>query len=130
MKSSETLLEILDENGASHRITSRNLRAYKGRRLRCTCGDEYEINDPPLTCKKCRSNPDVLILDKNVWWNQPALERSSVLIIGCGAVGNEVAKNLAMMGIGKLTSIDFDYLRNTTSRERFSSLQLEEGFRG
>jgi len=112
MKNDKVLLVISDENGASHRITSRNLRAYKGRELRCACGEGYEIDDPPLTCPTCQTDPEVLLLDKNIWWNQPALERSSVLIIGCGAVGNEVAKSLAMMGIGKLTLIDFDELED------------------
>ena len=110
MKSEKTILDIADENGVEHHITARNLRAYKGRELRCSCGNEYVIDNPPLTCPTCESDPEALALDPNIWWNQPALEASSVLIIGCGAVGNEVAKGLVMMGIGKVTLIDFDEL--------------------
>jgi len=119
MTKKPSILEINDENGVQHKITARNLRAYKGREIRCACGYEFEINDPPLICPvlpdsgeddKCGTTSGVLVLDKNVWWNQPALESSSVLLIGCGAVGNEVAKGLAMMGIGKFTLIDFDEL--------------------
>ncbi|MFW6161345.1 MAG: HesA/MoeB/ThiF family protein [Planctomycetota bacterium] len=36
------------------------------------------------------------------------LARSRVLIVGAGAIGNEVAKNLALVGVGHLTVVDFD----------------------
>jgi len=36
------------------------------------------------------------------------IERSRVLVVGAGAVGNEVAKNLALVGVGRLTLVDFD----------------------
>jgi len=92
MTKKPSILEINDENGVQHKITARNLRAYKGREIRCACGYEFEINDPPLICPvlpdsgeddKCGTTSGVLVLDKNVWWNQPALESSSVLLIGC-----------------------------------------------
>lgn len=36
------------------------------------------------------------------------LSRSRVLVIGCGALGNEVLKNLVLMGVGELVVVDFD----------------------
>ena len=36
------------------------------------------------------------------------IARSHVLVIGVGAVGNEVAKNLALLGVGRLTLVDAD----------------------
>jgi len=36
------------------------------------------------------------------------LRRSRVLVVGAGAVGNEVAKNLALAGVGHLTIVDPD----------------------
>ena len=36
------------------------------------------------------------------------LQRSRVLVIGAGAVGNEVAKNLALAGVGSLILVDHD----------------------
>ena len=36
------------------------------------------------------------------------IARSRVLVIGAGAIGNEVAKNLALVGVGALTIVDFD----------------------
>ena len=42
------------------------------------------------------------------WWEQQRVRSSSVMIVGAGALGNEVAKDLALMGIGKLFIVDFD----------------------
>jgi molybdopterin/thiamine biosynthesis adenylyltransferase len=39
---------------------------------------------------------------------QAKLGKSNVLIAGAGAIGNEAAKNLAMLGIRKFTVIDYD----------------------
>ncbi len=41
-------------------------------------------------------------------WDQSLIQDGSVLIVGVGALGCEVAKNLALMGIGKLVLIDND----------------------
>lgn len=42
------------------------------------------------------------------WFSQDKVYGSSVAIVGCGAVGNEVAKNLALLGVGQLDLYDFD----------------------
>ncbi len=42
------------------------------------------------------------------WWDQSLLSRSKVLVIGAGALGNEVVKNLALLGIGSLVIVDMD----------------------
>jgi adenylyltransferase/sulfurtransferase len=42
------------------------------------------------------------------WWEQDKLKTSKVLVAGAGALGNEVLKNLALLGIGNITVIDFD----------------------
>jgi molybdopterin/thiamine biosynthesis adenylyltransferase len=39
---------------------------------------------------------------------QRRIRKASVLLAGAGAIGNEVAKNLAMLGVGKLFIIDRD----------------------
>ena len=39
---------------------------------------------------------------------QNRIRNSTVLIAGAGAIGNEVAKNLAMLGVGKLLIVDRD----------------------
>ncbi len=42
------------------------------------------------------------------WWDQKRLEASTVLVAGVGALGNEIAKNLALLGIGTLVIVDLD----------------------
>ena len=42
------------------------------------------------------------------WWNQELLGRSHVLVIGAGALGNEVVKNLALLGMGRVVVVDMD----------------------
>ncbi|CAD5977758.1 HesA/MoeB/ThiF family protein [Planktothrix agardhii] len=42
------------------------------------------------------------------WWDQSKLKTAKVLVAGTGALGNEVIKNLALLGVGHITIIDFD----------------------
>lgn len=42
------------------------------------------------------------------WWERTRVETAKILIVGAGALGNEVIKNLALMGVGYLYIIDFD----------------------
>jgi len=41
-------------------------------------------------------------------WDQAKVSKASILVAGAGALGNEVLKNLALMGIGRILVIDFD----------------------
>jgi len=42
------------------------------------------------------------------WWEREKVQASKMMIVGAGALGNEVLKNLALMGIGNLFIVDFD----------------------
>jgi molybdopterin/thiamine biosynthesis adenylyltransferase len=42
------------------------------------------------------------------WLDVDRISESSALILGAGAIGNEVAKNLALSGFNELTIVDFD----------------------
>jgi molybdopterin/thiamine biosynthesis adenylyltransferase len=41
-------------------------------------------------------------------WNQSALSAARVIVAGAGALGNEVIKNLSLLGIGHILILDFD----------------------
>ncbi len=42
------------------------------------------------------------------WWDQAKLARARILVVGAGALGNEVLKNLALLGVGEIHLVDFD----------------------
>ena len=42
------------------------------------------------------------------WWEREKVRDARVLVVGAGALGNEVVKNLALMGVGHLFLVDFD----------------------
>ena len=42
------------------------------------------------------------------WWRQERLAAARVLVVGAGALGNEVLKNLALVGVGTVAVIDLD----------------------
>jgi len=53
-------------------------------------------------------------------WRQDRIEQGRVLILGAGALGNEAAKNLALMGLGYMFIADMDSVsRSNLSRAVF-----------
>jgi molybdopterin/thiamine biosynthesis adenylyltransferase/DNA-binding transcriptional regulator YhcF (GntR family) len=42
------------------------------------------------------------------WWERDKVKNARVMVVGAGALGNEVIKNLALMGVGNLFIVDFD----------------------
>lgn len=42
------------------------------------------------------------------WWDQEKLNKAHILVVGAGTLGNEVCKNLALLGIGNVTIVDND----------------------
>lgn len=47
------------------------------------------------------------------WWDQQKLADAKVLVIGAGALGNEIIKNLALLGVGNLLIADLDRIENS-----------------
>ncbi|MBK8985959.1 MAG: ThiF family adenylyltransferase [Chloroflexi bacterium] len=47
------------------------------------------------------------------WWQQEVVRNARVLVVGAGALGNEVLKNLALMGIGNVMIADFDTIEDS-----------------
>lgn len=47
------------------------------------------------------------------WWDQSLLARASMLVVGAGALGNELVKNLALIGVGRIVVVDMDSVENS-----------------
>lgn len=47
------------------------------------------------------------------WWDQKRIRDAKVLVIGAGALGNEIIKNLALLGFGHLLIADLDNIENS-----------------
>lgn len=47
------------------------------------------------------------------WWDQEKLSSANALVIGAGAIGNELIKNLALLGVGNLFVADLDNIENS-----------------
>ena len=61
------------------------------------------------------------------WWQQEVVRNATVMVVGAGALGNEVLKNLALMGIGNLLIVDFDTIEDANLSR---SVLFREGDRG
>ena len=97
------------------------------------------MDDPPLTFLDdagpgSESEPapdadsaDLLVIDDDdrysrlrliSWWRQERLAAARVLVVGAGALGNEVLKNLALLGVGSVYVIDLDAIEGNLRRFR------------
>ena len=47
------------------------------------------------------------------WWDQEKIANANVMVVGAGALGNEVLKNLALLGFGQIHLIDFDTVQDS-----------------
>ena len=47
------------------------------------------------------------------WWDQDKIRAAKVLVVGAGAIGNEVLKNLALLGVGRIWVIDLDVIEDS-----------------
>lgn len=47
------------------------------------------------------------------WWNQERLKNATIMVVGAGAIGNELIKNLTLLGIGRILIYDMDAIEST-----------------
>lgn len=46
------------------------------------------------------------------WWDQAKIAQTKVLVVGAGALGNEIVKNLALLGFSKVLIVDMDRIEH------------------
>ncbi len=61
------------------------------------------------------------------WWDQRRLAAARVLVVGAGALGNELLKNLTLLGIGKVLVIDMDRIENSNLSRCVLFRESDEG---
>lgn len=61
------------------------------------------------------------------WWDQRRLADARVLVVGAGALGNELVKNLALLGVGDITVVDMDTIENSNLARCVLFDQADEG---
>lgn len=49
---------------------------------------------------------------RELGWDPLVLRRAHFLVVGAGALGNEVLKNLALLGVGQVTVVDMDAIES------------------
>lgn len=63
------------------------------------------------------------------WWKQDVVREAKVMVIGAGALGNEVLKNLALMGVGHIFVVDFDTIEDANLSRSVLFRQEDNGRR-
>jgi molybdopterin/thiamine biosynthesis adenylyltransferase len=66
-------------------------------------------------------------LELITWWDQNILKNARILVVGCGALGNEIVKNLAMLGIGNIYVVDMDNVEKSNLSRSVLFRKEDEG---
>jgi molybdopterin/thiamine biosynthesis adenylyltransferase len=61
------------------------------------------------------------------WWDQSRLRQASVLVVGAGALGNELVKNLVLIGVGRIIVADMDVVENSNLARCVFFRECDEG---
>src|SRR3954471_13616406 len=96
-----------------------------------------DTDDPSDAAGPADETPELIIDDSDrysrlrliPWWRQEKLASAKVLVVGAGALGNEVLKNLALLGVGTTYVIDLDTVE-PSNLSRSVLFRAEDGGRG
>ncbi|MCB0720814.1 MAG: ThiF family adenylyltransferase [Ignavibacteriae bacterium] len=66
-------------------------------------------------------------LDIITWWDRNVLSSAHIMVVGCGALGNEIIKNLVMLGIGNIYLVDMDAVEKSNLTRSVLFRKEDEG---
>jgi len=61
------------------------------------------------------------------WWERDKVANAKVMVVGAGALGNEVLKNLALMGVGHIIVVDMDIIEMANLSRSILYREHDEG---
>ncbi len=61
------------------------------------------------------------------WWDQERLAQARALVIGAGALGNEILKQLALLGVGRILIADMDVIEDSNLTRSVLFRHADEG---
>lgn len=61
------------------------------------------------------------------WWDQERLRQSKVMVVGAGALGNEILKDLALLGVGGILIVDCDTVETSNLSRSVLYKPADEG---
>ena len=62
----------------------------------------------------------------NNYFKKEILESAQIMVVGCGALGNEVLKNLALMKVGNIIIVDFDNVETENLKRSVLFSEIED----
>ena len=70
------------------------------------------------------------VFDLLSWYQMDRVKNAKVMVVGAGALGNEVLKNLALFGVGTIFIVDFDTIEytNLTRSVLFREEDADKGY--
>jgi adenylyltransferase/sulfurtransferase len=76
--------------------------------------DSKKVNNPIRVIRESSIHGDRFDRQKRIMgWDQERISNATVMVIGAGATGNEVVKNLTLCGIGRVFLIDYDLIESS-----------------
>ncbi len=101
-------------------LTKAHQIAANASRVVSVAKDEEEGEESPAGPRRLPVAPEKPLIIPNLktdrlgtfqlisWWERDKVANARVMVVGAGALGNEVVKNLALMGVGYIYIVDFD----------------------
>jgi len=89
--------------------------------------DESSVAVQPVVSQKKGTRKLDRSRISGVGWDTEVLDSARILVVGAGAIGNEVLKNLALLGVGNIFVVDLDTIdaSNLTRAILFSEFDID-----